>query len=214
MTLPVPFKEFIPQVYWGDDKADTLAAKADEHIQEWAGDVCNIDRLKKVDSVLPEHLNELGYMLNAGLVQTDSNREKREKIYSAIQGHKRRGSFELDAKSKIDAIAGGDSQILSAVANLADWILLGDDEYPQSFYWATMRGDNSDQFLGLDLVGTGFEFNVDGNVYIDVDNDSLTAAEVQEIVAILALDIVPAYYVIHIGYLDGGGNFVEYDLIT
>jgi hypothetical protein len=213
MSLPIPFKRYIPRLYWDDPNSDILADKADAHLEEWKLDICRLSWLYQPERCPSELLNELGAWMNAGIAPGDSDDSKRKKILTAVQGHKRRGSWTQDVKPKIDTVAGGDSSLLSSPSNNGDWILLGGTEYPETYYWATMAGDGTDDSLGLVLIGSALELGVAGNIYIDVDNASLTPAEVAEIVFTLELDIVPAYYKVHIGYIDGGGAFVEYALI-
>jgi hypothetical protein len=210
MSLPISFKEFIPRIFWQDPICDILADKIDEHLEEWKQDHINLWRMYDPAACSSAFLEELGYFLNAGLSNTDTEHQKRVKIYTAIESHKNRGSWENDAKDKIDSIAGGDAQIIDIIGT-SDWILVGDGTTPTDFYWASMGVDGVDDDLGLDLIGESTEIGVAGNVYIDVDNNSLSADELTQIELVLS-DIVPAYYIVHLGYMSGGA-FVEYSTI-
>jgi len=211
MSLPIPFIDFIPKVYKDNSKDSTIALtnKVDTHLTEWLNDIIQLAWLRDPFKINVLFLETLGNMLNAGLVSTDTEAQKRNKIALAVQGHKLRGSFELDAKPKIDAIAGGDSQI-SRSFDKDDWILVGDGLTPTAFYWAALGVDGLDDELGISLIGEGTEIEVGGNIYIDVDNSGLSTAEVDQIVLELSLDIVPAYFIVNIGYLDGTGAFIIY----
>ena len=109
MSLPVPFKDFIPRAYWDDPLSDVLATKADEHLEDWKADICNLSELIDPARIPAMFLDELGYYLNADLLPTDSERTKREKVWGAVEAHKRRGSWTADIKPKIDAIVGGNA---------------------------------------------------------------------------------------------------------
>lgn len=377
MSLPIPFIDFIPKIYKDNAKDSTTALtdKVDTHLTEWLNDIIQLAWLKDPFKINVLHLDVLGNFLNAGLKATDTEAQKRNKIAIAVQGHKLRGSFNLDAKPKIDAIAGGDSSIFRATGE-DDWILVGDGLTPAAFYWATLgvetavnmigRGDcettpppainpetavnlldctfllsvtemhsgaasykltktsappsqirvafhqnypggmhglvagntyrfsawvfipstggfdlntivlrlidsvasvyeiasssnptafdtwqkltvektirigstatiiellaslsegvgaamytddidmqdlDADSAYGLSLIGAGTEIEIAGNIYIDVDNSGLSTDEVQQIVDELAVDIVPAYYIVNLGYVDGSGVFIIY----
>jgi len=206
--FPVPFVDYIPQFYERDDKLNAFADKMDSIIAGIKEDTLGLNDFidpVKAPSVI---LDKLGYYLSAGIKAQDTDRQKRTKIATAIQGHKQRGSFTLDAKPKIDLIAGGDSQIIKSVGS-DDWILVGDGTTPASYYYAAMGADGIDDELGIALIGEGTEIVIAGNVYIDVDNNSLSADDQDRINQEL-LDIVPVYYYVHVGYLDMSGAFVEY----
>ena len=209
--LPIPFIDFIPKIYKDNAKDSTTAMtdKVDTHLNEWLTDIIELAFLKDPFKIPSLYLEQLGNFLNAGLLTQDTEAQKRNKIATAIQAHKRRGTFAFDAKPKIDAIALNDSQIFRS-ADADDWILVGDGLTPATHYWAALGVDGIDDSLGISLIGEGTEVEIAGNIYIDVDNDSLTQDEVDQIVLELSEDIVPAYYIVNIGYLDGTGAFVIY----
>jgi len=211
--LPRPFINFIPKFFKHDEKLIAFANKIDELMDSFESDTLGLNTFIDPFRCPVIVLDELGYLLNAGLKNSDTERQKRIKIATAVQGHKKRGSFQYDAKPKIDNIAGGDSQIFRSTVS-GDWILGGDGyTIPSDSYWGTMAGDASDDDLGLLLIGDGTELEVAGNIYIDVDNNSLTATEIQQIVDELSKDIVPAYFRVFLGYINGSGIFVVYDVI-
>lgn len=210
--LPEPFDNYIPKFFRRDDKLNAFADKHDAIMQSFRNDTLGLNDI--IDPVKCPNviLNELGYYLNAGILPQDTEKQKKVKIAKAVQGHKRRGSFNLDAKPKIDAIAGGDSVIVTGVSG-DDWILVGDGLTPIAYYWATMGYDGIDTDYGLSLIGEGIEIEIAGNIYIDVDNNALTADQIEQIVLALETDIVPAYYKVFIGYINVGGNFIVYAII-
>lgn len=207
--LPTPFDNYAPSFFERDAKLNAFCDKHDEILTSLKNETLGlndiIDPVKCPAVILPY----LGQFLNAGLFDQDSDKQKRIKIATAIQSHKKRGSFNFDAKPKIDAIAGGDSAIVKSFSG-DDWILVGDGETPTAYYWSTMGYDGIDTDYGLSLIGEGDEVEIAGNIYIDVDNNSLTADEIDQIVLELETDIAPAYFQVFIGYIDVGGNFVVY----
>jgi hypothetical protein len=211
--LPKPFNDFIPKFFNRDTKLTAFSNKIDELLTSFESDTLGLNTFIDPFRCPLSVLTELGYLLNAGLKSNDTERQKRIKVATAVLGHKRRGSFQEDAKPKIDNIAGGDSQIFRSTVS-GDWILGGDGEViPSGSYWGTMAGDATDDDLGLLLIGDGTELEVAGNIYIDVDNNSLNANEVQQIVDELQDDIVPAYFRVYIGYVNISGQFIIYDVI-
>lgn len=73
----------------------------------------------------------------------------------------------------------------------------------------SQAGAMGDTQLGLDLIGAGDEIEIAGNIYIDVDNSILTFNEVEEIKLSL-IDVVPAYYMVFLGYFNNAGQFIIY----
>jgi hypothetical protein len=210
--LPQPFEKYIPRFFKRDSKLIAFSDKIDDILDSIRSDTIGLNDIIDPVKCPAIILNELGYFLNAGIQAQDSEGQKRLKIATAIQGHKKRGTFKFDAKPKIDAIAGGDSQIIKGISG-DDWILVGDGLTPSSYYWASLGCDDIDTDLGIALVGSGDEIVIAGNIYIDVDNNSLTANQIDQIRLELETDIVPAYMRIFIGYIDGTGTFIIYDII-
>jgi len=206
--LPIPFSKFIPSFFNRDNKLTAMSDKIDSNLSEWKNDILNLNNIIDpaiIDSVL---LDDIGSYLNASILNTDSNRIKREKVSEAIKGHKNRGLWEDDAKPKIDSIAGGDSKIFRSTDS-SDWILFGGESTEVNNYWGTIGVDGIDDEFGLDLIGAGDEIEVAGNIYIDVDNDSLTVDEIEQMKLSL-IDVVPSYYRVFLGYIDVSDQFVVY----
>lgn len=208
--LPIPFIEHVPDIFRqdADDSMTALADKMDTIMASVVAEILRLYDLKLPDQCPAGLLDELGYYVAAGILNTDTETIKREKIATAVQGHKVRGSWVNDAKPKVDAIAGGDSKIWGSPYE-DDWILMTDGTEPDYVYWSAMGSDGIDDELGIWLVGEGTEYVVAGNVYIDVDNATLTAAQVQQIVDALIADVAPAYMWVHLGYVVGTA-FTEY----
>lgn len=206
--LPIPFVNYIPIFYKRDAKLIAFADKVDSILEGLRSDTIGLNDIIDPMKAPVVTLDYLGDYFNAGINVFDNEKVKRVKIATAIQSHKKRGSFNFDAKPKIDAIAGGDSQILKTFG-ADDWILVGDGLTPGAYYWSALGADGIDDDLGIMLVGSGDELIIAGNIYIDVDNDSLTAEE-QLRIRLEMEDIAPAYFLVHIGYVDISGTFVEY----
>lgn len=208
MSLPIPADRYIPAIYPRDALLTALADKMDEHIEGWRDDVIQLEWLHQPERCPSALLGELGYWLAAGLDSNDTDRQKREKIAAAVQGHKRRGSWADDAKPKVDAVAGGDA-VLFPGTRTGLWVATGDGALELIDKWSSVGGDGVDTTLGLAPLGNGDEAEEAGVVYIDVDNATLTAAQQAEIIEELQ-DIVPAYFIVVIGYVSAGA-FIEYD---
>ena len=206
--LPESIIDYIPEWYERDTKLNAFADKMDDIIQDLKNDTLGLNTLIDPVRIPAGLLENLGYYLNAGINPLDSEAIKRDKVAKAVQGHKKRGSFNFDAKPKIDSIASGNSEIIRSFDG-DEWILVGDGLTPSAYYWATMGADGIDDDLGLSLIGAGDEIEVAGNIYIDVDNNSLTSDE-QEQLRLDMVDIVPAYYKVHFGYVNVSGQFIEY----
>lgn len=209
--LPIPFEQYIPKSFNRDAKVQAFADEVDKILNAIISQTWELNNIYDPARTKNVVLNFLGKYLNAGINNRDSELLKRQKIYQAIMTHKVRGTFNSDVKIKIDNIAGGDSSIVTVIGE-DDFILTGDGTTPSAYYWATLGVNGIDNNLGCLLIGSGLEIEVAGNIYIDTDNDSLTAAE-QEQIELDIYDSVPAYYYTHIGYVDGTGEFVEYFLM-
>lgn len=214
-TLPTPFEDHIPELLKNNLANDAggiaLVNKADTDIQEWVDDSLELYYLKWPERCPSALLAPFGEYLAAGINAEDTEREKRQKIYYAVQRHKSRSTWIHDAKPIIDGVAGGDSQILDRNGYFNEWINWGQEVSDPDNYTAVMGSDGIDDDLGIDLVGAGDENSINGIVWIDVDNDSLTTDEVQRIINSMDADVTPAYFKVVLGYLDGvTGVFTPY----
>ena len=202
--LPVPFKNFVPELYKKnvdlDQSAKALCDFLDLFLTELKNDILNLYNLK-VPSRCPSWLlDEFGAFFAAGIIGGDSERTKRQKISSAITRHKNRGSWANDAKLMIDSICGGDSFLIRDYF-FSQWILWGHETSDDTDYTSVFGKDGIDGNLGIDLVDNSEDFfETMGVVWIDVDNDSLTSEQVNYLVANLK-DIVPCYFRVFLGTL-------------
>lgn len=210
--LPIPFIKYIPKFFKRDQKLTAYADKMDDIMLGLKSDTLGINDVVDPYKIPANLVDEQGYYLNSGIKSEDTERQKRVKNSSAVQGHKKRGSFKFDVKPKIDNIAGGDSKIIRGVTG-DDFIIVGDGNTPDDYYWSVMGIDGIDLDQGISVIGSGDEIEIAGNIYIDVDNDSLTQEQLDKIILELEDDIAPSYYRIFLGYVDGDGNFEVYDTI-
>lgn len=215
-----PFKNYIPVIFRDDPKTDALAAKADEHINEWKQDLRDLERIMRPDETPSKYLDELNELLSANFKPYDDDYTRRKKIQTAILKHKYRGSFSLDVKGRLDLITGYSSRILKeddvAIFGTDDWILLSDggvaDSQVGTKYWAAMGVDGIDDDLGIALSG-GEEVWVKVNCYIDMHEGINTAVLTSDVLDACELemeDARPAYYKIFLGYVDSLGEFQTY----
>lgn len=200
--LPIPFENFIPSFFTRDDKLTALSDKTDEMLEEWKQDVLDLNKIIDPVRIPSLYLDDLGDYLNANLLDTDTDRQKRKKIVSAIESHKNNGTWADDIKPKIDNLIGGDASLYSSIDS-DDFIVMGGESSEPDYYWATMGVDGIDDDLGIAVIGEGDEVEIAGNIYIDVDDSTLTFAEVETLKDTLDGSI-PAYYAIYLGYTSGG----------
>lgn len=213
--LPIPFLNYIVKGLKKNINSGgaALATKIDTHISDWLDDIVSLPNLLNPLKCPANLLSELDFYLNAGLIPYDSDITKRYKISHAVQGHKQRGSWENDAKNKIDSITGLDSAIYRRKSG-SDWILVTDGDLPTNNYWSAFGSDGVDDELGVDLIGAGDEVEISGNIYINCHDgitvSTLTSTQIDQIVYELRFDIAPAYMKIFLGYLDSAGAFIQY----
>lgn len=209
-------EKYIPKIYLDnlDNAMQALINVLQADIDDLENELQNL--LYMHDAVrCPELLlNYLGYFVNASIRKEDTELQKRKKIKYAIQSHKKRGTWNDDAKIRIDIITGYSAVIVRAIDS-ADWIMLGHQATDPNYYWATFgRDDGTDDSLGIDLIGEGTEINIAGNIYIDchegINVATLTAETIAKIVDEIKDDIVPAYYRVYLGYINVSNQFIVY----
>lgn len=211
--LPIPSINFFPSGYdKTDPKLTALSDKIDSIFTAIENETFQLAWLKQPEKCPAKYLDELGYMYNAGLLQSDSDRTKRQKISSAIASHKIRGSWVNHAKIIIDAITGY-SAVIFRGADADDFILCGDGVLEAGTDWAILGGDGTSPY-GFSLIGSGSEVEIPGNIYINLHPGIYTAVlssdQIAQIVLNIAMDIVPAYMIVYLGYLDSTGSFIVY----
>ena len=217
--FPRPFLDFLPRIYRENPEAATIALAnlVDAYLNETERELlefCNIHNLARTPSLV---LEEIGYQLNADLQPGDSDRLRRQKTSTAVQGHRRRGTWDQDAKPKIDAIVGGDSQLVNVDMSTDDddIVVVGrrvGEDTADNFWGVFGVGRVANETFGVASILTGTENNIDGVVWIDIDNTTITQDIVDDIEFALR-DVVPAYFVVIYG-ITIGGVFTPFPLPT
>lgn len=212
MMLPIPSIDYIPKIYRDESNSVVIAFTTilDNLLEEIRTELINYTRLYDISSVDSSYLDVLGDMFNAGFIPSDTETIKRRKLRDAIETHKYASTWEFDIREKVNDIAGGNAVIIDRLTN-ADWVLFGGSESAAitAYYWGTMGVDGVDDELGLNLIGGYDQIEVAGNIYIDVDNNSLSADD-QELIRIAVENAMPVYYRVYFGYIDTNDLFVEY----
>lgn len=201
--LPTPFVNYIPKYFNRDAALVALATKIDEHLALWRADALDLNTIIDPVRMPVAILDDVGEYLSAGIVNQDSERIKRQKIWDAISSHRLRGTWQFDVKLVVDRIAGGDAQLVSSLTD-AYWVLTDGTTVNN---WSAFGFQSLQGFDGIILTGGGDEEIFPGNVRIDVDNATLTPAEVEQIKAEILESA--GYLRIILGYLVAG-EFVEY----
>lgn len=209
--LPIPFERAIPSAYKevGGEALDALTSKADEHLKAWRNDLIELAYIYVPERTKSQYLGVLGNFLNADVRPANTDRQKREKITNAITRHKQAATWVFDVKLIVDTYAGGDSSLLFDISEA--WWVIADGTEPSAYDWSALGYESEQGFDGIIVTGAGDEPIFPGNVFIDVDNSSLTTAEVEELKVELQPS-VPAYFRVILGYVSGG-SFVEYGRI-
>ncbi len=207
--LPIPFERFIPKIYRRSSTLIALADKADQQIQSLNDEIISVSTFIDPVRIPALVIDEMGFLLNAGFLGSDSIIIRRRKLANAIQGHKNRGTWNDDAKLRVDAFVGGDSQLISAdVLTSDDSIVMGGVATEPDTYWSIFGADGVDLLQGIAVIGGGDEVVLPGVIQIDVDSSTLTTDEVERLKLELE-DIAPAYFRVFLGYLSAG-VFVPY----
>lgn len=206
--FPIDIKTLFPKPLRDNINEDgqALIDYMNTAIATWKAETLDIQKFKDVVRCPAKFLTELDFLLSAGCVNEDTERQKRVKIHYAVQGHSKRSLWADDVKIRIDNITGLDSSLYSDVG-IDDWVQCGDGLTPVAFYWATFGVDNIDLNLGISQMGDGYESAVSGNIYIELGGvvDSATVTRILEDI----LSVVPAYYRIIVGHVIAG-SFVVY----
>lgn len=258
--LPVPSSEYFPKPFqdYSDAGFGALTNKIDSIFIEVWNDLINFRNIRRVEKMSRAFLNAFGYMLVAGILDADTDRQAAQKVYRALYQRRFNSTWFDDVKPKIDIITGSSATIFSS-ATESDWILLAGQATDPANYWGTMGiaiipdtsgsayipddwlmlaklstdpidysgvmgadGDlgeglslydlgayGVDLGLGIDLVGSGSESVIPGNIYIDVGISTLTTDQVTQIVQSIERS-TPAYFRIYLGYQQSG-SFTIYN---
>jgi len=215
MFLPLPFSKFIPKIFSNPDDTSmvALASKANDAVEDLENSIKNLMYLINCVRCPSIFLSELNYFLNAGIIQTDSDRQKRTKIFNAIQNHKLRGNWLDYVKPLIDGITGYDARLATTYSSV-DWILIGNGEMETGNTWAYLGDDGTTEPRGVALVGAGDEIGIRGNIFINchygITTPVLTQAQISEIKYKISFVFKPAYLVINLCYINSSGSLIIY----
>ena len=212
--LPTPSIGFFPKIFQDDAKAAALAAKLDAYLATWGKDTLNIRQLCVPEQIPAQFIAELGFLLSVTFGTTDTETQRRQKVAAAVSQIENRATWLYDMKPSLDTLTGYNSSLFGGQYT-DDWILVGDgvSEYSNN-YWASMGCDGIDSNLGIGLVGDGTEWEITGNIYINlhlgVTSAVLTNAQITNIVAQITTDKCPAYMRIYLGWVNPSGTFTVY----
>lgn len=216
--LPLPFIDYIPQQLRQNINAQGQAFvdKIEELLTDISEEVLALYWLKLPERCPAKFLDELGFWLSAELNNFDTERDKRKKIYQAIEIHKRQNSWTQDLKIKCDNITGYSAQIIKALGTTGKWVLIGDGTTPSTYKWASLGADDgTDPDLGLALIGDSADIEQRGNIFINlhpsIDYAILTEAVVQQAYYEIEGKNPLSYFNVFIGYINSAGNFANYD---
>jgi hypothetical protein len=141
--LPDPLAENI------DANGQALVDYLNQFCIDTKNDILSIWYMKHTEQTKPITLDKWGDYLEAGILNEDTDRQKRQKIIDAIQGHKLRGTWLYDIKIVIDSITGKDSKLVenTTIFEEDDSIIVGDNSTENSLF-STIGTD------GVNTLGT------------------------------------------------------------
>lgn len=214
--LPLPIENYIPKLLTDniDDRGQAFIDKINSLIINILDDIMEMQYFKLPERCPSVFIDELGYLLNAGIINTDTDRIKRNKIKNAVRSHRNRGLWQDDAKLRIDNITGYSAKIFRSIDS-DDSILMAKQAADPDRYWMTLSAkDGSDDNLGIWLIGDFTEYVIAGNISIDchdgIHTAVLTAAQIFQIKVEIQDDVVPAYCAVYLGYVNASGQFIVY----
>lgn len=212
--FPVPSKRFIPKVYQDDPDVDVLTDEIDKQLIDWYNDIIRIKRYYRPDECPTQFLPELGALLEAGILASDTEFIQRIKIANAVAVHKKRTLFNASVKPILDALTGFDSEIVNFRDN-DQWVLTGDGATPLTAFWGVLGANDIDITFGIQLSGGTLDQGSAGFIFIDlhvgVDTAQFTESEIEDIVLQIEDEQTPAYMIVILGYRNSTGQFVIYD---
>lgn len=187
--IPNDLKKLTPKVLQDnmDDSGQALIDLLNNYMSTWKSETLGIQDFKISEKCPNEFLDELGYYLAAGIFNTDTETEKRKKIYYAVKRHKFRTTWNDDVKGRIKDIT-GITPYLIQIRDEDDYIFTGDGLTPAGYYWSTFGVDGIDDDLGCLFSGSAYEVEIAGVVWIDLkftdddvlcfeDNDSIITGD-------------------------------------
>ena len=212
MMFPTPIKNHLPDIMSEDGEDALMTAfceKVDKIIGEINSDTKGLASFRDPMKMPAQFLEAAGVAFSAGMKASDSETVKRQKLARAIENYSLLGLW-TPCKQIIDGIAGGSAELYAEWATSGVWLMRGNEVGEENNYMASMGSDGIDSLLGIYMFGVGDEFEIPGNIYIDVDNVALTASQIAQIVEQISAGYIPAYFIVHLGYIGIGGEFVEY----
>jgi hypothetical protein len=218
--FPYPIDSFIPKL--NQDNLDAgytaLINKLNSIFLAWFNDLLNLYNLKTVDRCKSVFLDELGYMLAADIQQIDTERQKRQKIAIAVQTHKLRGTWIYHAKPMMDTITGYSAALINNAAqkrSMNIWVEC-DGVNNVGSKWAPEGDGDVAGYLGIkeSVPGGVYNAEIPGYIYINchvgVYTAVLSAATIANIVYNFSLNVVPAYEICQLAYIDASGFVTNY----
>lgn len=136
--LPKSLLNYIPDPLLDnlDANGQALIAYMDNFCNEIFQDILNIWYFKFPEITPSQTLLYWNDYLEAEMNQNDTERQRREKLYTAVQRHKLRSTFEGDIKIRIDNVTGKDSDIVKAtyIFEEDDSIITSGNDFIDTFY--------------------------------------------------------------------------------
>ena len=209
--LPIPFSQYIPLQY--QDYLGTAGIAfcdaMDDIMEVIAADALELYFMKDPMRCPSQFLDEFGYYLKANILSTDTEAQKRTKIFNAVKNHKTACTWGYDLKVKIDAVTGYSSVIISTLED--DWLWMAKTASEDATkYWATFAAkDGGDADIGMTICGAYEDFFLEGVIFVDchpgIHTSTLSAAQITAILASISNDTFPAYFRLELGYVNATG---------
>lgn len=205
MNRIAPPSSSVPSVFRPSATLMVLKAKMDAHAEEWADDVAGLLSLYDPAEASPLVLEELGWLLQAGIEKGDSDRLKRTKIVGAVIAHLRKGTWLYDVEPKIEALTGIVPQLYPEV--LWNWpVNVGGNPIPPGADWSVNGGAVAGD--GTINTGTGSEGIFGTVIRVDLGTSALAPSDIAAIVAAVEPSTA-SYFRVFLGYVSAG-LFVQY----
>ena len=226
--FPIPSSLYIPKIHrenTDDPKYLAFTGMIDDQLTLLKNEIFSLQHLKSSVRCPGALLPELAFKLGVTLLPTDTEDIKRHKIFYAMKSYRYKGCFDVATHLTVDEIpwirtiktvidnVTGYSCAQDIVAEEDQWIICGDGVVELLNNYAIIGGDGNSPY-GIYLSGSGAEPAGWGNVYIDLHPGVHTAvvsnAQIVEIAGILLDDMIPAYIVVYLCYVNTLGAFEVY----
>ena len=204
---PTPAKNFLPDIYEDSTAKTALTDKIDSDQNSLKQEIRLLQWIVDIDRCPGEFLPELGYKLGVTLLATETDREKRVKLFNAIESHKRRFTGKYDIFARIDAITGLSVSVFKY--SEGDFILGGDglDDIinPDG---GILGGDST--YPGFVMSGFWDEPDINGNINLDLGGDaSLSSLLIDDVVQMIITEYGEPVFKVWLGYVSSG-VFITY----